>query len=57
MQGEEKELLLALVRKVLRWLPEDRPSAEGLFEDGFLNQFRATRLGEVESTRNRKAQD
>ncbi|KAI5276006.1 protein kinase [Aureobasidium subglaciale] len=38
--GEDKELLLQLVRKVLRWVPEERPSAEGLFDDEFLDQFR-----------------
>src|SRR5690554_3251253 len=37
--GKDKELLLALARKILRWLPEERPSAEGLFEDPFLNQY------------------
>ena len=36
--GKDKELLLALARKILRWLPEERPSAEDLFEDEFLNQ-------------------
>ncbi|KIV97852.1 hypothetical protein PV10_01557 [Exophiala mesophila] len=36
--GREKELLLALARKILRWLPEDRPSAEELFEDEYLKQ-------------------
>lgn len=38
--GREKELLLALARKILRWLPEDRPSAEDLFDDEYLNLFR-----------------
>ncbi|KAK1953675.1 protein kinase [Colletotrichum sublineola] len=38
LKGEEKELLVAFVRKVLRWLPEDRPTAEDLFNDKFLNQ-------------------
>jgi hypothetical protein len=38
--GKDKELLLQLVRKVLRWIPEERPLAEGLFDDEFLNQFR-----------------
>ncbi|KAI4848876.1 protein kinase, partial [Aureobasidium sp. EXF-8845] len=40
LPGKDKELLLQLVRKVLRWVPEERPSAEGLFDDEFLNQFR-----------------
>jgi serine/threonine protein kinase len=40
LPGKDKELLLQLIRKVLRWVPEERPSAEGLFDDEFLNQFR-----------------
>jgi hypothetical protein len=39
LQGEDRELLLALLRKILKWLPEERPSAEDLFEDGFILQF------------------
>lgn len=38
LEGEDKKLLLALARKILRWLPEERPSAQGLFDDPFLNQ-------------------
>lgn len=37
-QGQEQEKLLALVRRILQWLPEDRPSAEDLFEDDFFTQ-------------------
>lgn len=37
LEGKDQALLLALVRKVLRWLPEDRPSAEDLFDDEFLD--------------------
>ncbi|KAK1990263.1 kinase-like protein [Colletotrichum falcatum] len=44
LKGEEKELLVAFVRKVLRWLPEDRPTAEDLFKDEFLNQLFAIYL-------------
>ncbi|KAI5203990.1 protein kinase [Aureobasidium subglaciale] len=40
LQGKDKELLIRFARKVLCWLPEDRPSAEDLFDDEFLNQFR-----------------
>jgi hypothetical protein len=36
LKGKDQELLLALVRKILRWLPEDRPLAENLFDDEFL---------------------
>lgn len=39
LKGQDRELLLALVRKILRWLPEERPSAEELFEDDFIGQF------------------
>ncbi|KDN70753.1 putative protein kinase [Colletotrichum sublineola] len=53
LKGEEKELLVAFVRKVLRWLPEDRPTAENLFKDEFLNQFEELPLhlhmGQMES--------
>lgn len=27
------------MRKILCWLPEDRPSAEDLYNDGFMYQF------------------
>ncbi|KAG6007508.1 hypothetical protein E4U21_005977 [Claviceps maximensis] len=40
LQGKDKELLLNLVRKILCWLPEDRPSAQDLFEDEFIVQYR-----------------
>ncbi|QPG96452.1 hypothetical protein C2857_004238 [Epichloe festucae Fl1] len=39
LEGEEKELFLKFVRKVLRWLPEDRASAEDLYQNEFLNGF------------------
>ncbi|KAI1839814.1 hypothetical protein JX266_013972 [Neoarthrinium moseri] len=39
LEGNDKELLLILARKILRWLPEERPSAEDLYEDEFLTQF------------------
>lgn len=37
--GEDRDLLLALVRKILRWLPEERLSAEDLYQDEFVVQF------------------
>ncbi|TWU70610.1 hypothetical protein ED733_001226 [Metarhizium rileyi] len=40
LEAKDKELLLRLVRKILCWLPEDRPSAQDLFEDEFLVQHR-----------------
>lgn len=42
LEGRDKKLLLALARKILRWLPEERPYAETLIEeDEFLNQAHA----------------
>ncbi|KAI8950240.1 hypothetical protein F4801DRAFT_550285 [Xylaria longipes] len=40
LEGEDQVLLLALARKILCWLPEDRPTAQGLFEDKFIKQHR-----------------
>ncbi|CCF39117.1 protein kinase [Colletotrichum higginsianum] len=40
LKGRDQQLLLALVRKILRWDPDERPSAEELFEDEFLIQYR-----------------
>ncbi|OAL34925.1 hypothetical protein AYO20_05886 [Fonsecaea nubica] len=39
LEGEDRELLLALARKIFRWLPEERPSAQDLYDDDFLTQF------------------
>ena len=39
LEGKDKELLLALARKILRWLPEERPTAQELFDDEFIIQF------------------
>ncbi|KAI7239490.1 protein kinase [Hortaea werneckii] len=39
LTGEDRDLLLALVRKILKWLPEERPSAEDLYQDEFVVQF------------------
>ncbi|KAK3900751.1 kinase-like domain-containing protein [Staphylotrichum tortipilum] len=38
LQGQDKELLLAFVRKILRWLPEERPAAQDIYEHEFLVQ-------------------
>ncbi|KAL2443830.1 hypothetical protein ABEF95_013480 [Exophiala dermatitidis] len=38
LEGNDKELFFALIRKILRWRPEDRPSALDLLEDEFLCQ-------------------
>ncbi|KAB8356544.1 hypothetical protein FH972_024127 [Carpinus fangiana] len=38
LTGTDRELLLALARKILRWLPEDRPSAVDLIGNEFLTQ-------------------
>ncbi|RSL92054.1 hypothetical protein CEP52_014062 [Fusarium oligoseptatum] len=43
LEGKDKKVLLDLVRKILRWLPEERPCAEALIEeDEFLNQYEQT---------------
>jgi hypothetical protein len=36
--GEDGELLLEFMRRVIRWLPEERPTAEDLYEDAFIYQ-------------------
>ncbi|KAK5989721.1 Serine/threonine-protein kinase SRPK-like protein [Cladobotryum mycophilum] len=38
LQGEDKELLISFMRSILRWLPEERPTAEELAYDDFLMQ-------------------
>jgi hypothetical protein len=38
--GNDQKLLLRLLRKIMRWLPEERPSAEDLFKDEFIYQDR-----------------
>lgn len=38
LDGEDKLLLLNLARKLLRWLPEDRASAQDLYLDDFILQ-------------------
>lgn len=42
LQGKGKELLLSLVQTILRWLPDNRPSAQDLFENELLVQHRLT---------------
>ncbi|THX66867.1 protein kinase [Aureobasidium pullulans] len=44
LKGRDRELLLALMRKILRWLPEDRPTEQGLFDDGFICQWTQTAI-------------
>ena len=39
LKGKDKDLLLGLLRKILQWLPEERPSAEELYKDDFIYQF------------------
>lgn len=41
LNGQDKELLLNLMRKILQWLPEERISAQDLTGDPFLLQFAA----------------
>jgi hypothetical protein len=44
LEGNDKILLLRLVRKLLRWLPEDRPTAADLFDD---DEFIMQRCAEI----------
>ncbi|CAI6091188.1 unnamed protein product [Clonostachys chloroleuca] len=39
LKGEDHQLLLALVKKIFGWLPEERATAQDLTEDPFLTQF------------------
>jgi hypothetical protein len=36
--NEDKELFMAFLRRIFRWLPEERPTAEELAYDDFLMQ-------------------
>lgn len=36
LEGEEKEVFLAFLRKMLQWRPEDRQSAKELLKDPWL---------------------
>lgn len=38
LSGEDKELFVSFLRRILRWLPEERPTAEELAYDEFLMQ-------------------
>lgn len=35
LEGKAKELLLGFVRRILCWLPEERPTARDMLEDEF----------------------
>ena len=37
LDGEEKQLFLAFIKKTLSWWPKDRKTAKELFEDPWLN--------------------
>jgi hypothetical protein len=45
LAGEEKKQFLDFARKVLCWLPEDRKSADELYDDAFLKGFTRTESG------------
>lgn len=36
VDGEDKQGFLRFIRRILRWLPEERPTAEELFFDPWL---------------------
>lgn len=50
LHGKDKDLLLAFLRKILTWLPEDRASAQDLFKDEFVTQFMSEDDSEDDST-------
>ena len=39
LEGEDKALFLAFVRKMVRWRPEERCSAKELLRDPWLNKL------------------
>ena len=36
MEGEEKDMFLRFMRRMLKWLPEERAEAEDLVDDEWL---------------------
>jgi serine/threonine protein kinase len=40
LEGDERDEFLNFVRKMLRWLPEKRPTAKELIDDPWLNLTR-----------------
>lgn len=39
LTGNGQELLLAFIRKILCWLPDERPAAQDIFEDEYIMQY------------------
>lgn len=37
LKGEDKELFLKFMRKTIRWSPQDRATAEELWDDPWIN--------------------
>lgn len=37
LQGEDKRLFIEFASKILKWLPEERPSAKDLYNDVWLS--------------------
>jgi serine/threonine protein kinase len=42
--GREKDMILDFMSKMLKWVPEERATAEELLEDPWLSGSRGTRL-------------
>ncbi|OAL46572.1 protein kinase [Pyrenochaeta sp. DS3sAY3a] len=47
--GEDGQHLLQFMRKIVRWLPEERPTAEDLYKDAFISQNRIGSTRDVET--------
>jgi len=42
LQGEDADAFLDFMRKLLRWIPEERPSTEDLLSDPWVNPWLET---------------
>lgn len=50
LSDEDHELFVRFIRSMLRWVPEERPTAEELAYDEFLMQPQLARLGLAKAT-------
>ena len=54
LSGKDHDLFLRFIRRILRWIPEERPTAEDLAHDDFLMQLYIT--PQLAETRERSIQ-